>query len=316
MEVSSTLALFWALSAANPLINKRANKIVQNDAPWGLRVISHRTPQKFPSINVFRNSKYYYDGKAGQDTVAFDIDSGILVTHKDFEGRAENLWTDFKTQMAKTTLKTRTAMAHTVKVIDQRKSSFARIVTGFHAAVKHAVKNNLQQMSVINISIAGKPSMHSLQVAIDRSFNMPNGGLVTVVAAGNTYDDASKTDPASSREAITVGSIDKSWKISFFSNWGPSVQILAPGSEIPSLSPKSDTAATIMSGTSMAAPHVAGVVLNAMSVFGQNSQSVRSFLEQTSTKDMVTGDLHGSPNRVVNNNNDRQKSCKSEDKIC
>ncbi|PHH83199.1 hypothetical protein CDD82_3124 [Ophiocordyceps australis] len=336
MKVSTSLFFFWSLSAASPLISKRAGEIAQSNAPWNLRAISHRSPQSFSFINIFRDFKYYYDDEAGKDTVAYVIDGGIRVTHEEFEGRAENFYTNFQTPTgedffddkmghgthvagviaSKTYGVAKKARVLNVKVLHDKATSNARILAGFHASVKHAIQNNLRNRAVINLSIGGPPSLPSMNAAIDRSFKMSEGGIVTVVSAGNNHESAAKQEPAASREAITVGSIDKSWKISSFSNWGPEVDIFAPGGDVASLSSDSDTGTVVLSGTSMAAPHVAGLVLNGMSVLGKTSQDIRSFLDDTSTKGMITGDLLGSPNKLVNNNNVQQNSCKPDDKKC
>lgn len=81
-----------------------------------------------------------------------------------------------------------------------------------------------------------------------------------MVAAGNDAADACLYSPASAPEAITVGSTTSADTLSSFSNIGPCVDILAPGSNILSASSAGDTSTATLSGTSMAAPHVAGAV--------------------------------------------------------
>lgn len=69
-----------------------------------------------------------------------------------------------------------------------------------------------------------------------------------------------QTSPPYALEAITVGAIDKNGKIASFSNNGPCVDIYAPGVGIVSASSTSYTGTCVMSGTSMAVPHVTGLV--------------------------------------------------------
>ena len=82
--------------------------------------------------------------------------------------------------------------------------------------------------------------------------------MVVVVAAGNSGANACNESPASAPEAITVGSTTSVDQLSYFSNHGPCVDINAPGSDIPAAYVDSDSSVVSLSGTSMAAPHVAG----------------------------------------------------------
>ena len=106
--------------------------------------------------------------------------------------------------------------------------------------------------AVINMSLGGSFSSllnETVQDAVD-------AGITVVVAAGNDSSDASRYSPASATNAITVASSTSADQRSYFSNYGPLVDIFAPGSSITSLKIGSGTA--VFSGTSMAAPHVAG----------------------------------------------------------
>jgi hypothetical protein len=88
-------------------------------------------------------------------------------------------------------------------------------------------------------------------------------GVVVVAAAGNHGTDA-PFHPAAVPEAIAVGSTDAKDGSSVFSNHGPYVDLVAPGDSIHSTAPNASW--TLLSGTSMAAPHVSGVVVLLLSV--------------------------------------------------
>lgn len=84
--------------------------------------------------------------------------------------------------------------------------------------------------------------------------------VTVVVAAGNSSIDACSQSPAATPSAITVASSGSGDNRSGFSNYGNCVDIFAPGESILSTYHYSNTATATLSGTSMASPHVAGVV--------------------------------------------------------
>lgn len=93
-------------------------------------------------------------------------------------------------------------------------------------------------------------------------------GITFVVAAGNSNTDAANTSPASAGSVITVGSTDNTDTRSKFSNYGRFVDVFAPGTDIVSSWIGSTTATHKLSGTSMAAPHVAGLAATIMTAEG------------------------------------------------
>jgi subtilisin family serine protease len=129
------------------------------------------------------------------------------------------------------------------------------------AAIEHVTKAKLGSPGtpiVVNMSLGsdiGTEAYNALDQAIARSVEV---GVVYVVAAGNHGRDASTYSPAHVREAITVGSYNESGVFSPFSNFGPAVDLLAPGEYIVSLSNVRNRFLAIQAGTSQAAPHVAG----------------------------------------------------------
>jgi len=119
---------------------------------------------------------------------------------------------------------------------------------------------------VINMSLGGNLSCFetpALQEAIDYAVSK---GIIVVVAAGNDNIDASGVSPASCSGVITVGAVNKNKQRASYSNYGPAVEVMAPGGEnyifgsdgIYSTVGTSSYDSYI--GTSMAAPHVAGIV--------------------------------------------------------
>lgn len=207
--------------ARTTMLEKRT-LTTQRNSTWGLGAISHRQQG---------SSDYIYNANAGKGTYAYVVDSGVLVSHKEFEGRAEAAYSAFENETA------------------------------------------------------------------------AESGVVSVIAAGNSGEDASDVSPASAPSAITVGAISANWTLADYTNFGPVVDIFAPGSRVTSAWIRNDTDSNTISGTSMATPHIVGLALTAISVDDVTGVAdITRHLKETATKDKIIGDLKNSPNLVGNNN--------------
>ncbi|MGE8204651.1 S8 family serine peptidase [Heyndrickxia sp. NPDC080065] len=133
-----------------------------------------------------------------------------------------------------------------VKVLDASGSGDTeQIAYGIKYAVDHGAK-------VINLSLGGKYSRvleYVLQYAASKN--------VVVVAATGNDGQLGISYPGSSKYVISVGATNTLDIVSDYSNYGKEIDLVAPGTNIPSLVP--DGNVTYMSGTSMATPHVAAV---------------------------------------------------------
>ncbi|KAF5018461.1 hypothetical protein F66182_9558 [Fusarium sp. NRRL 66182] len=296
-------------SSFGPLTKRAYTK--QLNAPWGLARISQRTGRGL-------DAQYYYDKTANAGANVYVIDTGIRITHKEFSGRA--VWganfisgspnqdeNGHGTHVAGTVGGTTLGVAKNcrliaVKVGDKNAgSSISIALKGIQWAVNHAKSKGLAKKSVLNLS-GGGPFTAAINDAIKAA---TDAGLTVVVAAGNEGDDVSYYSPASSPSAITVGSSDASnWRAAT-SNYGPLVDIFAPGVGIPSSWHTGDSSIRYLSGTSMAAPHVAGLAAYFISKEGiQGSANVTKRILSAALVDQIIDPLT-SKNRLAYNGNNR-----------
>ena len=161
-----------------------------------------------------------------------------------------------------------------VKVLDSTGSgSYAAITAGVNWAVSHGAQ-------VINMSLSGTSPSTTLCNAVA---NAVSSGVVVVTAAGNN-SSSSAVYPASCTGSIGVAATTSSDGAASFSNFGkPNVFVSAPGDSI--YSTLNGSSYGTLSGTSMAAPYVAGLAaLLRTQTPGVSVASVKNILATTSDK--------------------------------
>lgn len=146
-----------------------------------------------------------------------------------------------------------------VKVLDKYGTgSIQHLIDGLHYAIDWRGLNG-EKVNIISLSLGIKTSTSQLHDAIKRAVNK---GIIVVAASGNDGDGNIETDefryPGAYSEPIVVGAMDKQGDVADYSNTNKFVDIYAPGSGIYSTFSRGNY--TVLSGTSMAVPHVSGAI--------------------------------------------------------
>ncbi|MBM7441136.1 S8 family peptidase [Streptomyces sp. HB132] len=294
--------------AADPAVSK----VVQNkkfhidatqDNPpsWGL--------DRIDQAETTGDGAYNYPDAAGGDVTAYVIDTGVRVTHKDFEGRATSGFdavdndddaddgNGHGTHVAGTIAGAAHGVAKKAKIVavrvldDAGSGTTEQVVAGIDW-----VTTNHEGPSVANMSLGGSADP-ALDAAVQKAIA---SGVTFAVAAGNESSDAGEGSPSRVPEAITVASSTVDDEQSSFSNFGSVVDIYAPGSDITSAWNDSDDATNTISGTSMATPHVVGAA--AVYLGGHpdaTPEEVATALTDGATPDAISNATEGTANKLL-----------------
>ncbi|MDI3417579.1 S8 family peptidase [Streptomyces luteolus] len=277
----------------------------QPNATWGIDRIDQR--------DLPLSGTYTYNTTASNVHV-YVIDTGLRTSHNEFGGRA-SIGTDTVgdgqngndcnghgthvggTAAGSTYGVAKGAAVVGVRVLDCEGSG---TTSGVIAGVDW-VTSNAAKPAVANMSLGGGAST-SLDNAVKNSIA---SGVSYSLAAGNGNifgfpEDACNVSPARVAEGVTVGATDSSDQRASFSNYGTCLDLFAPGVDVTSAWKDSNSATKTISGTSMAAPHVAGAA--ALYLADNPSASpaqVRDAIVNNATNGKVQDPKSGSPNKLL-----------------
>jgi len=287
---------------------------VQSGATWGLARSSHTS-----DITNGVPATYEYDsGDQGTGINVFVLDTGVYTAHNDFGTRA-TFGANFAgggnadgnghgTHCAGTIGGTIWGIAKNVNIVavkvlgDNGSGSYAGIINGINWVAAFPGSNLAK---IISMSLGG-----NAEGGLTGPCNAAvNAGVVIVVAAGNSNANACNFYPAGIASCITVAASDTTASgpgqidvRASFSNFGTCCDIFAPGDAITSAWIGAPTATRVLSGTSMACPHVAGeaAVLRSRNR-GYSPQQIRDLLVATSHQGIVQNPGAGTPNNLLYN---------------
>jgi subtilisin family serine protease len=267
--------------------------------PWGLDRIDQ------PALPLDAGYGYVLDG-AG--VTVYIVDTGIRTSHADLGGRAVEGFSAVQDGLGAQDCNGHgTHVAGIVGGLTHGVAKGAALVavramdctasgstSGVLAAIEW-IARTAQRPAVVNMSLDGQPDP-ALDVAVQ---GVIAAGIPVAAAAGNGGGDACGTSPGRVAEAITVGATDRSDRRADFSNFGTCVDLFAPGVQIVSASHLSDSATAELSGTSMAAPHVAGVMARYLAQRpAATPAQLAGALLAAARSDVVT-EVGGGPDRLL-----------------
>ncbi|KAI1351437.1 oryzin precursor [Xylaria sp. FL0043] len=322
----------YAIDASDEMINKIASledvayikpdtmvniaaTAFESDSPWGLARISSRVPN---------TTDYLYDDSAGEGTCTYIIDSGIYVEHPEFEGRAT--WgPSFVANDAKPTVDENGHGTHVagtagsktygvakktnliaVKVLNAAGSGpTSQIIAGIQWVVDDAKSNNRLNRSVANLSL-GALAIGNSTMSLAAGAAVEEG-LFIAAAAGNSQTPVEFFSPAQYPTVCSIAATAQNDSRAYFSNYGNGIDLFAPGVGVISTYNNGSTA--VLSGTSMSAPHIAGLAAYLLALGGDRDPiALCERMRELATKNIVTDSM--SPNNMVAFNGVEETSLK------
>ncbi len=291
-------------------------KLVEEDAavqsvptqtPGMMRAPSNSWGQdRIDQRNLPLDNSFATEGN-GAGVTAYILDTGIDYTHSEFGGRATFGYDAIGdgrngqdcqghgTHVAGTVAGATYGVARKANLVSVRvlgcdgKGTWSGIIAGIDWIAKNA-----KQPAVMNGSLGGDRS-EAVNNAVTA---LSDAGVLPVIAAGNSAVDACNVSPASAQRVLTVAASNQWDEETSFSNYGNCVSLYAPGQAI--VSAKLGGGSVALDGTSMAAPHVAGVaVLYKQAHPSADPAELNEFIDTEITKDVLNSISKTSPNQLL-----------------
>jgi subtilisin family serine protease len=293
---------------SNAVVPRTMTQVTTTTHSWGIDRIDQRSPILDGQLST---------ANRGSNAIVFVVDTGIS-SHTEFTGRIRtgydavndgngtNDCQGHGTHVASTAVGTSFGVATDALVVPVRvldcggSGSNSQVIAGLNYIASYPLNG---KRAVVNMSLGGSAS-----TALDSAIaTLISQGIVVVAAAGNdgrsldlSERDACNYSPARVTAALTVGATDDSDRRALFSNYGPCVDIFAPGYDIEGASNNSPSDSVTKSGTSMATPHVAGAVAIALTTFPSASPTqVAAILTSDATPDIVSDSGASTPNLLL-----------------
>ncbi|KAK3951335.1 alkaline protease [Pseudoneurospora amorphoporcata] len=278
--------------------------VSQLNVPWNLARLSSHTPG---------SSTYKYDSTAGSGTCSYILDTGITTTLAEFSGRAvfgANFANDGNiddgnghgTSVAAIVGGTTLGVAKLTKLVAVKifDASGSGTNSAVIAALNWVVTDKATRGCSAGVSavIAASGSFSSaLNTAVN---NMVASGVFTAAAAGSDGTNVGNVSPGSAASACTAGATTSSDTVASYSNYGPLLDIWAPGTGITTTF--GGTTTTVVSGTTYAAAHIAGLGAYLLSLPSSlTAQGLCAYIQSIATAGVLTGVPSGTVNLLAYN---------------
>ncbi|KAL1633636.1 hypothetical protein SLS56_002784 [Neofusicoccum ribis] len=327
------------MTASNVQKFKKRNVSTRNGSPWGLQRISSASQVNGKADDGLAFTYSFEDTKLGSGVDIYVVDTGVNIDHVAFGGRARNGftaypdtadrpvggWTDERgnytdgaghgTHVAGTAAGATLGIASGANIIAVRVldadggGSSSDTIMGINWVIQQHDKRKTDADfvgSILSMSFGTSDVSDNLSNAVKRAVA---AGVQASVAAGNDGKDACDYSPSnaggSNSSVVTVGSIGISDEVSSFSNTGACVDVFAPGEDILSTYIGGDNVVQYLDGTSMACPHVTGVMAYLMDkepALRQDPTAMKTRLTQQGLLGTVEGVVLDSASKVLLNN--------------